>query len=104
MSCLLLLDSSENLFLNVGIYISIGITASAPYTSENEVEPAEFRTVVRYDHTTPSSSSAHLPLALSSLFLSVEMIVLLVDSACPFSWGYLGVEKFSLIPQSLQKS
>ena len=39
-----------------------------------------------------SASTTHRPLALSNLFFSELMIVLLLDSACPLDWGFLGVE------------
>ena len=84
--------------------ISAGMTASVPKASENGVAPVEFFEVVLYDHKTPGSSSAHLPFASSSSFLSVLTMVLLVDSACPFDCGCCGVANVSLIFYSAQKS
>ena len=84
--------------------ISAGMTASAPKVSENGVAPVEFFEVVLYDHKIPGSSSAHFPFALSSRFLSVLTMVLLVDSACPFDCGCLGVANVSLIFHLSQKS
>lgn len=51
----------------------------------------------------PGSSSTHLSLAFSSCFFNVDSRVLLVASACPLLWGYLGVEYRFLILSSEQK-
>ncbi len=64
--------------------MSTRITTSVPYAKENGVAPVEVHAVVLYDHKTPWSSFAHLPLAFSSHFLSVETMVLFVDLAWPF--------------------
>ena len=61
-----------------GTPVSIGMTASLPYTKENGVAHVEVCAVVLYDHKTPRSSSAYLPLNFSHLFLSLLTMVLFV--------------------------
>src|SRR5690606_40449376 len=61
-------------------------------TRAKGVSPVACLGVVRWDHKTPASSSAHLPFLASMHFLSPSRIVLLMASAWPFAWGYRGVD------------
>ena len=87
-----------------GMLILTRTTASNPYAKEKGVAPIELFAVVLYDHKTPESLFAHLPLAFSSRFLNVLTIVLFIDFAWPFNCGCLGVVKVSLMFHSAQKS
>ena len=71
--------------LAVGIRVSIGKTASHPYTKEKGVYPVDVLGVVRFPHKTDGSSSTYLPFADFNLFLIGLIIVLLLDSARPFA-------------------
>ena len=48
--------------------------------------------MVRYVQRTCGNSSTHFPFVLPSLFLSPLTMTLLIVSACPFPYGYGGVE------------
>ena len=85
------------------MFTSAGITASTPYVRENGVSLVDLRGVVRYAHKTLGSSLAQLPLALSSLLFNPFNIVLLMVSAYPLLWGYVGVEYLFVMPRSRQK-
>ena len=85
-------------------FTSADITTSAPYVKENGVSPVDLLGVVRYAHNTLGNSSAHLPFASPNLFFNPFTIVLLMASACPLLWGYVGVEYLFLILRSLQNS
>ena len=81
-----------------------GITASALYVRENGVSPMDLWGVIQYAHKTLGSSLAQLPLAPSNLLFNPFKIVLLMASACPLFWGYVGVEYLFVMPRSRQKS
>ena len=97
-------SSEANWHRLLSILISIGMTASNPYAKQNGVALIEVFAVVLLDHKTPGSSSAHLPFACSSCFLSVLNNVLFVDSAWLFDWGFLGEAKVSLMFHLAHKS
>ena len=83
---------------------STGSMASYPYAKEKGVCPVAVRAVVLYDHSTSGNSSAHAPLASSSLFLRVSFRVLFTASTCPFACGCATEEKLLIIPCLVQKS
>ena len=92
----------KELVLSVGNPVSRGITISAPKVIEKEVSLMDLWGVVRYVQRTCGNSSTHFPFALSSLFLSPLTMTLSIASACPFPWGYAGVEYLLVMPKSQQ--
>ena len=85
-------------------FISTGMTASVPYVRENGVSPVDLLGVIRYAHRELGNSSAHLPLAPSSLFFNPFTMALLVVSAWQILYGCAEVEYLFLMPRSLQNS
>ena len=85
-------------------FISVGMTASAPYVRENGVSPVDLLGVVRYAHKTLGNSLAHLPLAPFNLFFNSFTMALLVASTWPLLCRYAKVEYPFLMPRLLQNS
>ena len=85
-------------------FISIGMTASAPYVRENRVSPVDLLGVVRYAHKTLGNSSAHLPLTPFNIFFNSFTMALLVASTWPLLCRYAKVEYPFLMPRLLQNS
>ncbi len=66
--------------------ISIGITASEPYTKEKGVSPVIDLRVIQNTHSTNGSSSGHCPFALFNLLFSPFRIVWMVTSVRPLDY------------------
>ena len=96
--------SGSNLLRTPGNSTSAGIIHYVPYTRANGVSLVARHGVVRCDHRTPSSSSAHLPFLVSSRFLSPSRMVLLMVSAWSLHCGYLGIDLVSRIFHFSQKA
>lgn len=77
--------------------ISTGTVALVPKEREKCVSPVEVRKVVWQDHKTYESSSGQQPLALSSFFFSVFLIILLTASTWLLDWGWAREAKQNLI-------
>lgn len=73
--------------LALGSPTSADIKASNPYTKKNGVSHVLEFEVVRYAHNTSGNTSFHFPFAFSNLFFKFWMMVLFVDSTCPFAHG-----------------
>ncbi|GJU84972.1 hypothetical protein Tco_1292518 [Tanacetum coccineum] len=81
---------STSIVRSVGMPISVGITASVPYVSENGVSPLFDFIVVRWDHRTCESSSIQSLLLSSNLLFIPSPKLLFALSTKPFVCGAYG--------------
>ena len=77
----------------------VGMTAFAPYVTENGVSPVDLLGVVQQAYRTLGNSSAHPPLAPSNLLFNPFIMTLLVALAWPLLCGYAGVEYRFVMPR-----
>lgn len=86
----MLVSSVSNPYRAVGVHTSVGKTVSVPYRNKG-VCPVDVLRVVLSVYKTRGNSFAQRPIHAESLLFKLLMILLLLDSACPFACGYLGV-------------